>query len=399
MNVSIRSLTALVLSAFFSSGLSAQATQAPAPDPIYMNPTFLILLITALVLMAVIISLTTALRNLSESGRQKLRSKSKGSGQAPIVLAVVGLLATLQANAQDAAATVAEAAGPVTDKMMPPMQISGLDSWIFVILGVLIVIEFVVILGMLRAIKNILVGLGYQPELAENEVKPLINWKWLDRKLTDAVPLEREADVLTDHEYDGIRELDNNLPPWWVYGFYFTIIFSVYYLFDYHILRTSPLSAAEYQQQMDEGEALKKERLKTVAANVDENNVLALSDAGAIAAGKGIYDGNCASCHGAAGEGLVGPNLTDDYWIHGGGIKNVFKTIKYGVPAKGMIAWQSQLNPEAMQKVASYILTLKGTNPANAKAPQGEIWTEAAAPTDTTAADTNAVKVDSVAIK
>lgn len=122
-------------------------------------------------------------------------------------------------------------------------------------------------------------------------------------------------------------------------------------------------------------------------ANVDENSVVVLTDAGAIAAGKGIYDGNCASCHGVAGEGLVGPNLTDAYWLHGGGIKNVFKTIKYGVPAKGMIAWQNQLNPEAIQKVSSYIVTMQGSNPANAKAPQGEIWNEAASPQDSTKVD------------
>jgi cytochrome c oxidase cbb3-type subunit 3 len=83
---------------------------------------------------------------------------------------------------------------------------------------------------------------------------------------------------------------------------------------------------------------------------------------------------NCAACHGQKGEGVVGPNLTDAYWIHGGGIKNVFKTIKYGVPAKGMIAWETQLSPSQIQKVASYVLTLQGTNPPNGKAPEGEIW-------------------------
>jgi cytochrome c oxidase cbb3-type subunit 3 len=277
------------------------------------------------------------------------------------------------------------------------MQIGGLDSWVFVIVGVVIIIEFIVILGLLRSIKNLLIGLGYQPELAEKEVKPLINWKWLDRMLNDSVPMEKEAEILTDHEYDGIRELDNNLPPWWKYGFYFTIVFSVYYLIDYHVLHTSPLSGQEYQQQIAEADAMKKERLKVAGANVDENTVTMLADAGMIAAGKGIYDGNCASCHGVAGEGLVGPNLTDEFWLHGGGIQNIFKTIKYGVPAKGMIAWQSQLNPEAMQKVSSYIMTLQGTKPANAKAPQGEVWTEvAAAPADTNATASSVVDTTKV---
>ena len=84
-------------------------------------------------------------------------------------------------------------------------------------------------------------------------------------------------------------------------------------------------------------------------------------------------------CHGQKGEGLVGPNFADEYWIHGGGIKNVFKVIKYGVPDKGMIAWQAQLKPADMQKVGSYILTLQGTNPPNPKAPQGTIWADTAA--------------------
>jgi cytochrome c oxidase cbb3-type subunit 3 len=400
MKFSSKKASAMLLATGFSFGLIAQnAQQAAAPvakeESIFMNPTFLILFITAIVLMGVIMSLTSALKNLSESGRQKLQNE-KSSTPISVILAIAGLFSTFAANAQDAA-VVAAPTGPVTDKMMPPMQIGGLDSWVFVIVGVVIIIEFIVILGLLRSIKNLLIGLGYQPELAEKEVKPLINWKWLDRTLNDSVPMDKEAEILTDHEYDGIRELDNNLPPWWKYGFYLTIIFAVYYLFDYHVLRTSPLSGQEYQQQMAEAEAMKKERLKDAGANVDENTVTLLADAGMIAAGKGIYDGNCASCHGVAGEGLVGPNLTDEFWLHGGGIKNIFKTIKYGVPAKGMIAWQSQLNPEAMQKVSSYIMTLQGTKPANAKAPQGEVWTEvAAAPADTNATASSAVDTTKV---
>jgi cytochrome c oxidase cbb3-type subunit 3 len=385
MKFSSKKVSAFLLAFGFSFGLFAQNAQAvaasvPKEESVFMNPTFLILFITAIVLMGVIMSLTSALKNLSESGRQNLQRDKAGSSL-PIVLAVAGLFGTLVANAQDVAEAVAPS-GPVTDKMMPPMQIGGLDSWIFVMVAAVIIVEFLVILGLLRSIKNLLIGLGYQPEIAAKEVKPLINWKWLDKTLNDAVPIHKEAEILTDHEYDGIRELDNNLPPWWKYGFYFTIIFAVYYLFDYHVLHTSPLSGQEYQQQIAEADEMKKQRLKVAGANVDENSVTLLADAGMIAAGKGIYDGNCASCHGANGEGLVGPNLTDEFWIHGGGIKNIFKTIKYGVPAKGMIAWQGQLNPEAMQKVSSYVMTLQGTKPANAKAPQGEAWLEIAVPND-----------------
>jgi cytochrome c oxidase cbb3-type subunit 3 len=256
------------------------------------------------------------------------------------------------------------------------MTIGGLDSWIFVSMMLLVLVEFLIIITMVRSIRHLLIGLGYQKAPDEATQKPWINWKWLDRKLTDAVPLDRESEVMTDHEYDGIRELDNNLPPWWIYGFYGTIIFAFVYLFDYHVFGTSPLQLEEYKTELAEAELEKGTRLMEVAASVDEETVTVLTDASSLASGKDLYIGNCAACHGQGGEGLVGPNLTDVYWIHGGGIKNVFKTIKYGVPEKGMIAWQTQLNPESMQKVASYILTMQGTKPANPKDPQGLEWKE-----------------------
>jgi cytochrome c oxidase cbb3-type subunit 3 len=339
------------------------------PNPVYTNPVFLVMVVTAIVLLLVIVSLTATMKNLSAN-----KKESSTGGKVGAILLTLGLGSSLPASAENA---------------MPPITIGGLDSWIFVMLGLVILAEFMIILVIIGSVKNLLIGLGFQKEPDPTLSKPWISWKWLDRQLTDAVPLEREAEVMTDHDYDGIKELDNNLPPWWVYGFYFTIIFSVIYVFNYHIFRTSPLPAQEYQQQLAEAEVLKKERLATVSAAVDESNVTMLSDAGMLASGKDIYTGNCANCHGQAGEGGVGPNLTDKFWLHGGGIQNVFKTIKYGVPAKGMIAWQSQLKPEAIQKVASYVLSLQGTNPANAKEAQGPEWTEtnnpAAAASDSSA--------------
>lgn len=201
----------------------------------------------------------------------------------------------------------------------------------------------------------------------------------------DAVPVEREQEVLLEHGFDGIRELDNSLPPWWLNMFYITIIWAVGYMIYYHWGGNGPSSGQEYEMEMEQA---KKEVAMAIAGKseqVDENTVAALTDGGAIGEGELIYKANCAACHGQAGEGTVGPNLTDDHWIHGGGIKNVFKTIKHGVPEKGMIAWSATLSSSNIQKVASYILTLHGTNPPNAKAPQGEIWKEegAAAPDST----------------
>ena len=203
----------------------------------------------------------------------------------------------------------------------------------------------------------------------------------------DPVPQEREADITLDHNYDGIRELDNHLPPWWVNMFILTIIWAVGYMYFYHWGGSGINQAEEYKQEV---ETAKKEIAIALAGKadvVDESNVVAMTETSDLGQGELIYKSNCVACHGQNGEGTVGPNFTDEYWIHGGGIKNVFKTIKYGVPEKGMIAWSSQLKPSDMQKVASYILTFKGTNPPNPKAPQGEIWKDEVPAQDTTKAD------------
>jgi cytochrome c oxidase cbb3-type subunit 3 len=196
-------------------------------------------------------------------------------------------------------------------------------------------------------------------------------------RMVDSVPVAQEKDVLLDHDYDGIKELDNNLPPWWKYGFYFTIVFGFFYLIHYHVSRTGKLQLAEYQDELVLAEKQKEERMKANADNVTEDNVTALSTPDVRRRGEETFEKLCAACHRADGGGQVGPNLTDEYWLHGGGIKNVFKTITYGVPNKGMISWQAQLSPKQIQEVASYILTLKGTNPPGPKEPQGDIWVEA----------------------
>lgn len=201
--------------------------------------------------------------------------------------------------------------------------------------------------------------------------------------ITRSAPIEKEADIMLDHDFDGIRELDNRVPPWFSWLFYVTIIFAVIYLLNYHVFQASPLQDEEYQMQVKEAEAQRTALVKS-GAFLNEETVTLLTDPASLDAGKQIFTTNCIACHAADGGGLVGPNLTDDYWIHGGGIKNIFKTIKYGVTAKGMIAWQSQLNPKQMQEVASYVISLHGTKPANPKQPEGTIWKDS---TVTTAAN------------
>lgn len=206
------------------------------------------------------------------------------------------------------------------------------------------------------------------------------------KSLTDAVPVDQEDEVMLDHEYDGIRELDNNLPPWWVWMFWATIIFSVIYLAWYHVLPYGMSQTEEYHAELERAEAEKAAYLATQEKPVDENTVEMLTDAAALQAGKDIYVANCQACHAPDGGGGVGPNLTDEYWLHGGSINDIFSVIKYGVPQKGMISWESQLRPEEIAQVASYIKKFQGTTPLDPKEPQGEIWepqSDEEAPADT----------------
>ncbi len=200
-------------------------------------------------------------------------------------------------------------------------------------------------------------------------------WQKMMQKVNDAVPIEKEDTVMLDHNYDGIRELDNHLPPWWKWLFYITIVFAVVYMLGYHVIGNMPLQEAEYQAEI----ALANEQAQARMANaptenIDETNVQFVDDPTALAQGKQVYINNCAQCHKELGEGGIGPNLTDDYWLHGGSVNEIYKTIKVGVPEKGMISWEPLLSPTQMQNVTSYIITLRGSNPPNAKAPQGELY-------------------------
>lgn len=184
---------------------------------------------------------------------------------------------------------------------------------------------------------------------------------------------EREMEF--DHDFDGIRELDNRIPPWFTLLFLGTIVFGAAYLLDYHVFGTSRLMAAEYQEEMAVA-AIQRRVALANEGTIDEATLAPLTEGAALGRGEDLYKKYCVSCHGGRGEGLVGPNLTDDYWIHGGGVKNIFTTVKMGVPAKGMISWQLVFTPKQIQEIASYVLTLHGTDPPNAKKPEGDRYVE-----------------------
>lgn len=208
-------------------------------------------------------------------------------------------------------------------------------------------------------------------------------YRWIKNiylKLLDSKPVEKEEEIILDHNYDGIKELDNNLPPWWVYGFYATIIFGVIYLIRFH-LYNDYTQKEEYETEVAEAKIAIEEYKKTAKDLVDANTVTLLTDAADINAGKAVFTTNCAACHKADGGGGIGPNLTDEYWILGGGIKNVFRTISEGGrDGKGMVAWKQTLKPAEIAQVASYVITLGGTTPAEPKEAQGEIWIDPDAP-------------------
>lgn len=201
------------------------------------------------------------------------------------------------------------------------------------------------------------------------------------RKAVVKTKEDLDALLMRDHSYDGIMELDNKAPAWFQFLFYITIVFAVIYMINFHVLKKDNLMIDEYIQEMTAAQQEKESLMKT-GGLINETNVTVLDSPEDLKAGKEIYTINCVSCHGNLGEGTVGPNLTDDYWIHGGGIKNVFATISNGVPAKGMITWKAQLNPKQIQQTASYILTLHGTKPPNGKAPEGNIYKEENVKTD-----------------
>jgi cytochrome c oxidase cbb3-type subunit III len=288
-------------------------------------------------------------------------------------LAILLLLINASTFAQTAAAETKTSARIPEWAFDPVLYLVG---FVFFVMVLTIYVLYRVNIGLIKVISPKAVeSISEKVKVAVAEKKPsLLRKAYL--KMLDSVPVEKEKDVLLDHDYDGIKELDNNLPPWWKYGFYFTIVFAVCYLLYYHVSGVGKLQAEEYKDELLFAAQQKEARIKAGAENVNELNVLALKDADGLAKGKETFLKLCVACHRADGGGQVGPNLTDEFWIHGGGIKNVFKTITYGVPTKGMISWQSQLSPKQIQQVASFILTLKGTNPPGPKEPQGDIWVE-----------------------
>ena len=310
-----------------------------------------------------------------------------------IIIIILGIAITLLANVvlgaaqfrsakpepDDVAADNASASKPPTlagiAGALAVPAVNGISDTAFYLLVSVVALEVFIIMALLY---NLRVIIGRQKaaanalatDAAANNAPAKPRLSLWDR-LNHFKPITQEADLDLGHDYDGIRELDNRLPPWWLYGFYCTILFAGVYLWRYHISHTAPLPLEEYRIAVLHAEHEKAEYLKKAANNIDENNVKLLTSPADLAAGKTVFETTCFACHGKNGEGGVGPNLTDDYWLHGGSINDVFKTIKYGWPDKGMKSWKDDYSPSQMAQIASYVKSLAGTNPANPKPPQG----------------------------
>lgn len=249
--------------------------------------------------------------------------------------------------------------------------VSGLSNEVFYMLLSVIALELLVLLFLLQALR-VLTGISGKRKLGKVKAsKPRISWmEKLNRTRSVDAAAEAEADM--GHDYDGIRELNNPTPPWWRWGFYFSMVFAVVYLWRYHVTHAAPLQLEELDIENRKAAAAKEEYLKNAANNIDEHTVTLITDAAELDAARKVFSTNCAACHGPEGQGLVGPNLTDHYWLHGGKVNDIFSTIKYGVPDKGMKSWKDDLSPKQIAQLTGFIRSLQGTTPANPKGAEGQ---------------------------
>ncbi|OSZ77078.1 hypothetical protein CAP36_11695 [Chitinophagaceae bacterium IBVUCB2] len=345
---------------FLISFQSAWAAGPPAPS-LFSNPLALILIILMILLLIIIAILAGILVGAADV---KLKKRKKGNSSVVTSgLMILFLLSGSSLLAQDVAAD--------TTTTTVAKTIGGMPASTFYIMATVIFLELGLIIALLINIRFLLKNekeklvVADEPETIEAKKNKL---SWWDR-MNKLRPVSQEAELDLGHEYDGIRELNNKLPPWWLYGFYLTIIFAVVYLWRFHVSHTGPSSQQEYEISIAKAELKTQEYLKAKGDAVDENTVTLLKGTEDLAAGKIIYMKSCASCHTETGAGNVGPNLTDNYWIHGNDVKSIFKTIRYGINA--MPQWQNTYSNKQLAQVTSYIKTLVGTNPPNGKAAQG----------------------------
>lgn len=231
--------------------------------------------------------------------------------------------------------------------------------WAFMILDIILIMLILYFVGLMR---------GSLSQYAPEKKPKTVFYSW-NKVLTNAVEIEDEDSILLDHDYDGIKELDNDLPPWWKYGFYITIVWAVIYFGVYQVFKIAPTQQEEYLAELAEGEQQMAAYKEANPNLVTAETAVLLTDASDLAKGKTIYEANCVACHMSNGGGGIGPNLTDKNWIYEGNIKGVFHVISEGAN-NGMAAWKGLLSADKIEAVSSYVLSLPEAE--GGKEPQGE---------------------------
>jgi len=320
----------------------------------------------------VIFILTNAIKIAGQNYQDKIKAEKNGAGKILSIILLLSmfsnsLFAQTEANTKNFA-----------------------SNWDLYILMLIVLVLFIVILVM---VKTLFILMGIKAKEKEQKLGGF-KVKTFFQKFNETVPIEEEESLDLSHDYDGIRELDNKIPSWWTWAFFSFVLFAIVYLYRMFVTETLPNQYVELAKANEIAAEQKLEFLKNSANNVDENSVVFLG-AGDIAQGAEVYAKNCVACHGDKGQGGVGPNLTDDYWLHKGGIKEIFYSIKYGWQEKGMKSWKDDFSPIQIAQLTSFVKTLHGTNPPMPKAQQGELYTEEIVkemPADSTKAVKDSVK-------
>jgi cytochrome c oxidase cbb3-type subunit III len=326
---------------------AAAALERPIYEKLGMSPTMLASFMIAFTVLLVgfVISLAGSAKNILEYKRNKMKDGLKS------LLVLIGLFTSSGIFAAGTNVPEKKYAIPFSDEAF----------WAFLTLDIALVMLILFYVGIIRGV------------ISEYKVPVKLNVfaRW-NKKLTDAVPVENEHAILMDHDYDGIKELDNNLPPWWKYGFYVTIAWAVLYLFYYNVFNMGMLQEQEYLTEMEDGEREVAAYKLAHPVLINADNVTLLEDEASLKKGQEIYVQYCQTCHMEKGRGGAGPNLTDNTWLYGRDIKTVFTTVSEGTK-NGMAKWSDIIKAEEIQAVASYLLNFDPVLPPEGKLPEGKI--------------------------
>lgn len=362
----------MVLTLIIPSLCFGQEKAAPTESTAFSSSNMALYALTGVIILFVFIIfvLANGIKIANKTYLEKL--KAEKNKILPMILGFVFLSSV--SSAQDA---------------KPAMSANTFNNLDIYLLSFIVFILFIVVLVLVRTM-FLLMGIKNEAELSVNtSTEPSKVRTWF-QKFNETVPIEEEDKLDMSHDYDGIRELDNKIPAWWTWAMTAFVLFSVVYLYRMFVSETLPNQYTELALANEIALVQKEEYLKKGANNVDENTVKMLGDAD-IVEGANLYAKNCLACHGDKGQGGVGPNLADDYWIHKGSIKDIFYSIKYGWQEKGMKSWKDDFAPIQMAQITSFVKTLRGTNPPAPKEKQGELYIEEAG--TTTSSDSSKVTI------